>query len=393
MKKIFLFFVFFIIFCFFVADTGVVHNCYADELVLQDEITNEVEVQLEEIDLEDIEEYVKNLDSETKEIFKYSSFKDLIKAILNGQEEFSITTIPDFLFNSIKSSIKSILPTCILIFVISLIYSIFCRTSFGPSKKVVYFICVVSISLTVVLLYQNSVKIIEDIVVSLKNQMNLIFPILFTLMCAMSGDVTVLTLKPLVSFLSVIISNICVNILLPLAMYSLVFTIAGSLNDDIKLDKFVNFIQSIFKWVLGVCCSIYIGFLSVKTISTSLTNGISVKITKSAIKNYLPYIGGVVSDSFDILRAGSLLLKNAVGVGALILLISTIIAPLVSMIVLNLILKFASGICEPLSDGKISALLSKLSKSICMLIACLVCVVIMYFVTLLLITCVTVSVV
>ena len=388
MSKIFKIFVIFALFYILFANFNICNICSicrAEELDEQeDTLYSEVERQLDNIDFNDLEQLYDNMDDEVKSVLGYDSFNSFVRAILNGEENLSIESVINYILSSFKKLTVKLLPTIMVIVAIAFIYNIFSKMVNSSIKNIVYLICFVTIVLSVFVLCKNSIVKVKEVILSVRDQMNLVFPILLTLMTAIGGVTSVTIYKPVVSFLSVLIVNVCSDILIPIVLYILVFTIAGNLNENVKLTKFIDLLKSVFKWCIGLCTSVYLIFLSVKCVSASLSDGVSIRATRYAIKNYIPYLGNFLSEGVDVIHAGSVLLKNSIGVGAVLMLLVIVILPLVELLVLSMLLKFGSGVLEPLSDGKISNFLTSLAKCMEMLVACLSCVGFMYFITILL---------
>ena len=104
----------------------------------------------------------------------------------------------------------------------------------------------------------------------------------------------------------------------------------------------------------------------------------SVKLAKYSIKNYVPVLGGYVSDGFEIVRASSVLLKNAVGVGGIFIVLQSVAVPLLSLMFFQLLFKFLAGILEPVSDGNLCNFFEEISKCIKYFFALVFGVAIMY---------------
>ena len=158
----------------------------------------------------------------------------------------------------------------------------------------------------------------------------------------------------------------------------MVFSIVGNLSNNVRLDKFVAFLQSAFKWTIGLCFTIFLGFVSIQGVMAGAVDGLSVRTAKFAIRSYIPIIGAYVSDGFSIIMASSMLIKNAVGGVGLFLLLSIVISPVLNLVLFMLALKFMAGIIEPIGDKKIASFINDLSKSLSLLIALLVAISFMY---------------
>ena len=87
-----------------------------------------------------------------------------------------------------------------------------------------------------------------------------------------------------------------------------------------------------------------------------------------------------MSDGLSIITASSVLIKNAIGGAGLFLLLSSIISPVLNLVVFMLALRFMAGIIEPVGDKKIANFVSEMSKSMSLLIALLIAVSFMYLV-------------
>ena len=108
--------------------------------------------------------------------------------------------------------------------------------------------------------------------------------------------------------------------------------------------------------------------MAIQGITAGSVDGISFRTAKYAIKNSIPLLGSYLSDGLNLIIASSVLIKNAVGAGGLILMFATIIVPVLNLIVFMLSLKLVSAILEPITDARISNFISMLAKSISLLI-------------------------
>ena len=91
-----------------------------------------------------------------------------------------------------------------------------------------------------------------------------------------------------------------------------------------------------------------------------------------------------MKDGFDLVLAGSVLIKNAVGLGAVFLLFSILLQPVVYLIVFQLLLKLFAALTEPVGDTRVSDFLLGVSKAVNYLLAIMFAVGLMIFISLLL---------
>ena len=106
-----------------------------------------------------------------------------------------------------------------------------------------------------------------------------------------------------------------------------------------------------------------------------------------AIKNYIPMLGGYISEGFELVKAVGILIKNATGGVGIVLLFFDILSPLIMLAIFELGLKFVSGIIEGVGDKKSAKLLFDVAGSLRLLVVVLIGVGLMYFLTIFLLLC------
>ena len=127
--------------------------------------------------------------------------------------------------------------------------------------------------------------------------------------------------------------------------------------------------------------------MAVQGITASVYDGVSVRTAKFAISKYVPVIGGYLSDGLNLVISGSVLVKNAVGTTAIVLLFLSVIPTVVQILMLVLSLHFAGAVIEPLGDSRMSSLVSALAKNLTLLVSVVLAIAFLYFIFLLLIIC------
>ena len=351
---------------------------------IEKELNENVENQLKDIDFSKIDKIIENLDDTQKEIFNSNNFLSLVKKFINGENALSINNFFDIFLLNISSSIKNLLPYLSLILVIGLVFCLIQHFSVDKNisvKSVAYIACfclVAVITLKIVMeLLTKTTKTINII----SSQMEIIFPILLTLTTVIGGVTTASSFQPILSTLTVFITKLFTTFLLPLVVFTFVFNIVGNITENIKLNKFSKFFSSIFNWTIGITFTIFIAFLALNGLTVSNLDGISLKTAKYAIKNYVPILGSYLSDGVAIIISSSIIIKNSIGVAGLVLIISTIISPILNILITMLAFKLLSAFFEVLGEQKISNFMFNFSKSLTMLNICLIASGVMYIIS------------
>lgn len=201
-----------------------------------------------------------------------------------------------------------------------------------------------------------------------------IMPVLLTLMTALGAGTGATVYRPAAAVFSGGIMQIIGKIVLPLFIVSVVFTIVSNLSENVRLGRLSEFFGSLCARLMAVVFTVFSAFLTVRGITAGVTDGISFRAAKFAARNYVPIIGGFVSDGMDLFIAGTVLIKNAVGAAGVLLLFATVFVPVLKVTVFGLLLKLTASVIEPVADKRVVGFLYGLSKRITVLNAALIAV-------------------
>lgn len=352
------------------------------------EYSESVENLIENFDYGELESYFES--SEDLNIFRNRTLIDVIKDVVYGGSVFSLLDVFGVIFNSAGDTIASVLKMVSLIVAIvgfgafsNMLQSV--KDSDNGLSGIINFFLLTLVLSVVSAVIVDFVSETTQLLYKIKDVMELVFPLLLSLLITVGGSTSSAVYQPAVIVLTSGVIEVVVFATSSVVSLLLCLSVVGELTDNIKLDKLKSFLVSTYKWVLGLIFTVFLGYLSLSGITAGGTDKISIKTAKYAIKSYIPLVGGYVSDSYEIFRMGSVLLKNSIGIVGVVLLFSLIIGKVITLILYNLGFKLASGLSEPMGMGKVSRFLSSLSTIFNFLIAGLVSCFLLCFFTILII--------
>ncbi len=357
----------------------------------EEELWQNIGALLEELDMQELQNYLDSLSEEQKALFGEGDLKDKIYALISGDFGTDYSDVFSAVAASVFDGLDGLLSTFCVICAITILCGILSqfKSSFSE-KSTAQLIFFVGYAAVLVLILTSLSAVIEDCfstVTSMQKQMQAAFPVLLTLIATSGGSVSVAVYQPAVLFLSEIIVEIVSGVVFPLAVLICVLDMAGNMSGEIKLKNFGALAKSIIKWVLGISLTVFTVFLTVQGITSATYDGFSFRAAKYAIGNTVPIIGGFLSGGLDMLVAGSVLIKNSLGSCCILLFAAVIAVPLIQLAVYNLFLKLSAAVTEPVGDNRITGFLASLSATVNYFTAGLLCVGFMYFMTLILLIC------
>lgn len=372
-----------VIFLFIITSLQPLHTfCSNTIFKLSDDLNSSVIQELNEIDFSQLNDIVDEFNNNNINIFSIDNIKSKIYSIISGENAISYSNFFASLFSNLVEKIIKYLPILSLIISIGILSNLldgikgkFDEKSTGNLIKLA---CLLSIVILIVGVVTSIVKNAGNSISLMVKQMNVLFPILLTLMVGLGAHATSSAFQPVVAILSTYIADFFNFFIVPLFMISFVFGIISNISENVKLDKFNAFISSLFKWGVGFVFTIFFAVLSLQGLSAGSFDSLSIRTTKFTIKSYVPVMGGYLSDGMDLILASTVLIKNSVGVVGILLIASTIISPIIEIAIFSLMLKLISAVIQPMGNNKVSNFLSATSKSITMFSTAIIAIGFMY---------------
>jgi len=354
------------------------------------ELNENIQDQIDSLDMSEMDEILKNL-GEDSLLLTGDSFSQKIKQLVSGELSIDASNFFTFVFKILLDNLLEFLPYICLIIAISILYSIVNSTQEQNKNiaDIIHFVCFGAILIIIISWVTKLISLTSSTLFSLRSQMEAIFPILLTLLTALGSSVSVGIYQPAMAILSSSVISFFTNILLPIFSVVVIFLIISNLTKEYKFNKFKDFFSSAFKWILGIVLTVFTAFVSLQGLMAGNIDSISLRTAKYTIKSAVPLIGGFLSDGVGLIILSSSLIKNAVGVGGLLILISTLIIPVIKILIFSFLLKFGGAVLEPISDSRISNFVAGVGKVTQMLIALILGVAFMYFILVALVMCST----
>lgn len=353
-----------------------------------EQLDESVKDQLEDLDMSALDDLLAQLGEDGQAIFGGNSFAEKVQSVLDGEFIQDGGGFIESFFKLLFSEILDMLPLLASIAVIAILCGMVSHMKAGfmseSTGQIVFFVCFAVVVVLALVCAVNLVNVAGDAINGMKKQMNAAFPILLTLMAGIGGTVSVKAYQPAVALLSGGVVEIVSAVVLPLFIFTLVFSVVGNLSKSVRLGKLTDFFKSASTTVLAVTFTVFTAFLAVQGLTAGSFDGVSIRAAKFATKSYIPILGGYLADGLDLILAGSVLIKNSVGVAGLLLLLSTVLMPLLQILGVCFGFKIVAAVIEPVSDSRLTSFLTGIAKSMNMLIAALLAVAFMYFISVML---------
>ena len=271
----------------------------------------------------------------------------------------------------IIDSVKAIVSILAIIVIHSLLKSISESLENEGVAKLIYYVQYILIVTIVMANFSTIITMVKETTTNLVAFMNMLVPLLITLMMYTGSITTSGVIEPIILFMINFVGNIIQNIILPLVLIFTSLVVLSKITDKIQINKLSKFLQSGIVWFLGIILTIFVGVVSLEGTMASSGDGITTKTTKAVVSSAVPVVGKILGDAVDTVLGGGIILKNAIGLVGVIIVIGMCIAPILKLATLCITYKFLATIAEPIADTKITGLLEQIGDIFKILLAIL----------------------
>ena len=360
-----------------------------DEDDLFDNLSSSTVKAIENLDIDAFQQFLDSLEEDQKSAVPFHDLKEFIKGLTKGETEDFFSNFLTALLKSLGKYFVGFLPAIITILVVSLLKSMLSGMTSGFLKtgtsEIVHVVCYAVI---VVVLSSAIVNVVQVTVTTINNMTAFaegVFPVLLTLLAGLGATTGVATYQPMMAVLGGGVMALISKVILPAFIACVVFAVVGNLSKNVKLTKMNKMFKSVSSWLIGIVFGLYGTFLTVGGIAGGVVDKVGYSAAKFALSSYVPILGGYLSDGFDLVGASMILVKNAFGYTAVIVLVATVMFPLLKIVVFIFSLRLASAVAEPIGDDRVSNMLSTVADNCSLLISALAGVAFMFFVLIMLV--------
>lgn len=307
--------------------------------------------------------FLKEAQKYTNESFEEIDLSSMLGQAIQGKVDNNklYKIIIKLLGKEVSSSLKILISILVIIVIHGILKSITDSLDNNNISQIIYFVQYILIVTLIMSNFTEIIKLVKDTSNNLVGFINVLIPLLLTLMVYTGSIATSTIIEPIVLFISNFVGNIISDILIPIVLVIVVFSIVSKISERVQIEKISKFLKSGVMWALGVILTVFVGVVSLEGTLSSSVDGITAKTAKAAVSTVIPVVGKVLGDVVDSVLGCGVILKNAVGFVGVIVILSICIMPIIKIGTLSMIYSLASAMVQPIADEKIVKLLDEMS--------------------------------
>ena len=160
----------------------------------------------------------------------------------------------------------------------------------------------------------------------------------------------------------------------------IIISIISNLSTRIEFSKLSELGRQVIAFTISAALTIFIGIITIYGIGSKI-DGLTIRTAKFAVDNFIPIVGGFLSDAVEAVVGCSAILKNGIGFIGLLTLLFICILPILRILVLLLVYKLVAVAIQPIGSSNLVELFNQVSKSLLLLLISLISAATMFFIT------------
>lgn len=319
------------------------------------------------------------------ELMEYLNPKEYIQAyISDGKGNLSFDVLAKAALSLCFKEVKSVLALVVSIITIAIICALLKNLQDAfmdeSTSKIAFYACFVLIIMVLSRSFIISISIAKDVISDVSEFMNALLPILVTMIGLAGGITQAATLDPFVLGAVIIIPKVYTTIIIPMILMEFVLEFANNLSEEHKISSLCGLMKQCIIWLQGIIVTAFIALLTIRGITSSTLDAVTLKTAKFAIDNFIPIVGKTFSDAIASVAGYSLVIKNAISSIGLLVIVLILLYPIIKLILITFIYKLSAALIEPISDSRITKSLEAAGSSMVLIISCVLTVSLIFFI-------------
>ena len=306
--------------------------------------------------------FIKEAQNYTGDFLEDIDLNNILNQAIQGKVDNKtiFQKILKLLGTEINTSLRTLISILVIIVIHGILKSITDSLENKNISQIIYFVQYILIVTLIMSNFTEIINLVKNTANDLVGFINMLMPLLLTLMIYTGSIATSSVLEPVILFAINLIGNLIKDILIPVVFIIVIFSIISKISDRIQIEKLSKFLRSSVVWGLGVILTIFVGVVSLEGTLSSSIDGITAKTAKTAVSTVIPVVGKILGDVIDSVLGCGIILKNAIGIVGVIIVIGICIMPIIKIAILCIMYSLASAIIQPIADDKIVKILDEM---------------------------------
>ena len=283
------------------------------------------------------------------------SFEDILSMLLDGNVEGAVGTATEGFYESVTDDIVQNREMIVKLLVLVMIAAVFHNYSsvfqFSYVGEQGFYITYLMIAILLLQSFQLVYQIAEETVCYLKEIMECMLPALYMSVMLCGGLTTSQMVNSMFLWMLSVVEKILLNIVLPGIWIYFLIVVLNQINEKDRFSKLASLIKQGLQFLLKAMVTGIIGLNVMKGILVPVYDNAKYNVLQKGL-SVIPG-GNTFSGLSTILLGAGVLIKNSIGITAVVILLILGSIPLLKIFCFYVVYRVILALVQPISDNRI----------------------------------------
>lgn len=339
---------------------------------------------IDEFEFSDVEEFL-NQSEDTSQL----SFKELVQELIENNGEVDKKWLGNQLIGMAASELKESKAIFIQLLIMCVAFAILNNFAGAFKNSQIHATCFYMFYLALIMLLMKSYLLIHQVLVSVMEKLTDFMEALLPAFClALTFSAAVSTAAvfyQIVVAVIYLIEQIMLNIIIPAVHVYVVLEMLNYMTGESMISNLTALLKKLIKWALRMMVAAIAGINLIQSLIAPALDGLkNTAVTKMI--NMIPGIGAAANGVTGMFLGSAIVIKNGIGVAALVVLLILCLGPMVKMAVMTICYKLTGAVVQPVADKRVCGCIVSVGEGASLLLKILVTALMMFVVTIAIIT-------
>lgn len=319
-------------------------------------------------------------------------FKEMVVNVIKGKEPLDVDKLVQALFDQAFGQVNYVKRTIVHIMIITIAAALLSNFSnvFNNSQiSDISFYVVYMLMLTVLMksfvavtdIAQNAVNVLIEFMQSL-------VPAYFLALTFAGKTTTAMIFYQVILMIITGIHLIFSNLILPLINIYVVLMLVNNISKEDFLSRLAQLLKGVIEWLLKAMLTVVIGFNVIQSLLAPAIDAFRTTMLNKTV-SAIPGVGNAVNAVTDMVIGSAVIIKNGVGVAALIVLVVLSLTPLIQLWIFSIMFKLSAAVMQPVSDTRMISCIGSVGDGVRLLIKVVTTSLVLFMITVAIVTATT----
>ena len=317
------------------------------------------------------------------------SFKEFILGVMNGNGMEAAIECAKEIFALLTAELAAVRFVCATLLLIGIISTVFMNFSgIFPNQQIGNF----GFKFTYLIMIIFLTKVNAEVFAVAKTGMDscisflqVFLPCYFIVVGTAGGSATAFGFYQVFLIGVYMVEQVLVNLILPLISCYMLLCIMNGIWEEERLSMFIRMVKNGVRTFLKVLLTLAVGSGLFQSAITPVIDTVKMNAMKKTVE-IIPGVGELADGSIQILLGMSVLLKNALGIGFVVLLLFICAIPIVKVFLFMIVIKGSAALMGLSADRRITGCANAFGDGIMLLLQTMITAVMFFLILVLIVT-------